>query len=102
MSPSGPFCEYEQSRCIICGLETKRPDLRRNCYVKIHFIAAGDVVGGILSRAGITESRITKLLGSPCGCGKRKAALNKMGYIVQEQVTRLAARTRKALLGRNW
>ena len=102
MSPSGPFCEYERTRCTICGLETKRPDLRRNCHVKMNFIAAGDVVGGILSRAGVTESSISKLLGKPCGCGKRKAALNKLGYVVQEQVTRLAARTRKALLGGNW
>lgn len=39
----------------------------------------GDYVEKVLSSVGITEQRVTKLLGKPCGCGKRKQKLNKLG-----------------------
>lgn len=39
----------------------------------------GDIVKDGLSAIGITEERVSKLLGRPCGCGKRREALNRLG-----------------------
>jgi hypothetical protein len=39
----------------------------------------GDRVSQALSLVGITEARVSKLLGRPCGCGKRREALNRLG-----------------------
>jgi hypothetical protein len=35
---------------------------------------------GALSAIGITEERVSKAIGRPCGCGKRAEALNKLGH----------------------
>lgn len=40
----------------------------------------GDMVKGALSAIGITEERVSKAIGRPCGCGKRAEALNKLGH----------------------
>jgi hypothetical protein len=37
------------------------------------------MVSSALSLVGITPSRVSKLLGRPCGCKKRKEALNRVG-----------------------
>ena len=39
----------------------------------------GDAVAAGLAAVGITPERITKATGKPCGCGKRKQALNRLG-----------------------
>lgn len=39
----------------------------------------GDFVKAGLSALGITEERMTALIGKPCGCSKRAAKLNEMG-----------------------
>lgn len=39
----------------------------------------GDMVKAGLSAVGITEERVTKVTGKPCGCGKRAAKLNELG-----------------------
>lgn len=39
----------------------------------------GDLVKAGLSAVGITEQRVSKALGRPCGCGKRAAKLNELG-----------------------
>ena len=39
----------------------------------------GDAVAAGLAAVGITPERITKATGKPCGCGKRKRALNRLG-----------------------
>jgi len=39
----------------------------------------GDIVKAGLSAVGITEERVSKAIGKPCGCGKRAAAMNKFG-----------------------
>jgi hypothetical protein len=39
----------------------------------------GDMVKGALSSIGITEERVSKAIGRPCGCGKRAEALNALG-----------------------
>ena len=39
----------------------------------------GDYVEKVLTKMGITERRVSKVLGRPCGCGKRKQKLNELG-----------------------
>ena len=39
----------------------------------------GDLVKAGLSAVGITEERVSKAIGRPCGCGKRAAAMNQFG-----------------------
>ena len=39
----------------------------------------GDIVKAGLSAIGITEQRVSKALGKPCGCGKRAEKLNELG-----------------------
>lgn len=39
----------------------------------------GDMVAAGLSAVGITEERLTKAIGRPCGCKGRRAALNEWG-----------------------
>ena len=39
----------------------------------------GDIVKAGLSALGITEQRVSKAIGRPCGCGKRAEKLNELG-----------------------
>ena len=39
----------------------------------------GDIVKAGLSALGITEQRVSKAIGKPCGCGKRAEKLNEFG-----------------------
>lgn len=39
----------------------------------------GDIVKSMLSAVGITEERVSKALGRPCGCSKRAEELNRLG-----------------------
>ena len=38
----------------------------------------GDKVESALAKIGVTEERVSKLIGMPCGCKVRKAKLNKL------------------------
>lgn len=39
----------------------------------------GDYVATGLSAVGITPEKVSKVIGKPCGCNKRKERLNKLG-----------------------
>jgi hypothetical protein len=39
----------------------------------------GDMLKAGLSAVGITEERISRLVGRPCGCGQRAAKINEFG-----------------------
>lgn len=39
----------------------------------------GDVVAAALSIVGVTEDRVTRWLGRPCNCKRRKEKLNALG-----------------------
>lgn len=40
----------------------------------------GDAVGAVLGAVGITPERVARVAGKKdCGCGRRKAALNRLG-----------------------
>lgn len=40
----------------------------------------GDMVKATLSAVGITEERVSRAIGKPCGCGQRAATLNELGH----------------------
>lgn len=42
----------------------------------------GDMVASGLAAAGITKERVSAMLGKPCNCPKRQAALNKLGAML--------------------
>lgn len=99
MNLDGPFCEYRDSTCVYCGVTTKRPDAKRNCVYKLNFVAVGDSIADTLKAFGITEKAMSRWLGYSCGCGKRRRALNKFGYFMQEKAAKAAVSLRKGLLG---
>jgi hypothetical protein len=39
----------------------------------------GDMVANALSAIGITKGRVEAVVGGPCGCDQRQAALNDLG-----------------------
>lgn len=39
----------------------------------------GDHVAGALAAVGITEERVSRAIGRPCGCGRRRERLNQFG-----------------------
>ena len=63
-------------KCDRCGKPARNPKVRRNCSGKP---GLGDLVEKMLSAVGITKKRVEKLVGKPCGCGKRQEALNRLG-----------------------
>lgn len=40
----------------------------------------GDMVASGLKAVGITKERVSALVGGPCGCPERQAALNQIGH----------------------
>jgi len=60
--------------CRVCGARVTRPDARRNCGLGL-----GDYVAAGLSSIGITKERVEAVVGGPCGCPERQAALNAAG-----------------------
>lgn len=64
-------------RCTRCGQEIERTSggiPRVECRAGL-----GDMVKSTLSAVGITEERVSRAIGRPCGCGKRAAAMNAFG-----------------------
>lgn len=66
-------------RCISCGdasADQESPHLGKcSCEHR----GLGDIVKTGLSAVGITEERVSKIIGRPCGCGARVEALNRIG-----------------------
>jgi hypothetical protein len=58
--------------------------MRREVYDELRRLYSppglGDMVKSALSAVGITEERVSKAIGKPCGCGKRAAKLNEIGH----------------------
>lgn len=52
----------------------------------------GDWTETFLARLGITEARASRLIGLPCGCGARKAKLNRFGAWLNGLFRRLLGR----------
>lgn len=66
--------------CDACGFrrapQDRRPFMPHLCQPRP---GLGDMVASGLASVGITQERVTRLLGRPCGCPERQAALNRLG-----------------------
>ena len=73
-------CDIDPSflRCRVCGERVSAPHVRRNCGTR-PTAGLGDMVKAGLSAIGITEERVSKAIGRPCGCSQRAEALNALG-----------------------
>lgn len=67
--PSGDQAFPHRGRC---ACEQPQPAVAANR-------GLGDIVKAGLSAVGITEERVSRLIGRPCGCGARAEALNRLG-----------------------
>lgn len=77
-------CDFtELSDCVVCSrcgyriCSVKLP-VRRACDVQLRH-GLGDMVKAGLSAIGVTEERLSKAIGRPCGCSQRAEALNSLG-----------------------
>lgn len=68
-------------RCRVCGAAVSASHVRRNCGPPPTMPAAGlgDYVAAGLSAIGITKERVEAVVGGPCGCDGRQAAMNAAG-----------------------
>ena len=57
----------------------------------------GDVVERALATVGVTEERVTKALGRPCGCKRRREMLNRLSLWAARVVTGRAEDAEKYL-----
>lgn len=87
------YCDLSDGACPQCGFECKAaimvpcglPPVKQAAVCKAAIEhqrkkpGLGDIVKSGLSAIGITEERVSKALGKPCGCGKRAEKLNELG-----------------------
>jgi len=72
-----PCVANNRGLCDNCG---RAP--QSSCPAHIEFTrrpGLGDMVKSGLSAIGITEDRVSAVIGRPCGCSKRAEALNELG-----------------------
>lgn len=72
------LCDFQDGKCVRCGVRRAPPYPRRNCHPGL-----GDRVAAGLSAVGVTKERVTAVLGvRDCGCEQRQQLLNEIGYAV--------------------
>lgn len=59
----------------------------------------GDLIGAALAAVGVTEERVSRLLGKGCHCGERKARLNALDAWARRVVSGKTERARDYLAG---
>lgn len=70
----------EVRACIVSeDGDTITVDEAHPAYPRVAKPGLGDMVAAGLSAVGITKERVSELLGRPCNCPKRQAALNRLG-----------------------
>jgi hypothetical protein len=74
-------CDIEPASlcCRVCGAAVSSPSVRRNCGTPKPPPGLGDYVANALSAVGITKERVEAVVGGPCGCPERQAAMNAAG-----------------------
>lgn len=72
-------CDIDPStcRCRVCGARVSAAHVRRNCGTSARGL--GDRVAAGLASVGITKDRVEAIVGGPCGCDERQAAMNAAG-----------------------
>lgn len=66
-------------RCLICKAESPDQNSPSSGSCRCENRGLGDLVKAGLSAVGITEERVSKAIGRPCGCGARVETLNRIG-----------------------
>jgi hypothetical protein len=67
----------ESLLCRRCRCRVSGAHVRRNCGPPA--AGLGDMVAAGLSAIGITKERVEAVVGGPCGCDGRQAAMNAAG-----------------------
>lgn len=70
-------------------------DINHPAYPRAMFrrVAIGDVIGNLLSKAGITKKRVSHWLGGKqCRCEIRQRQANEWGYKQQDKIERMSRR----------
>lgn len=62
--------------CRVCGAAVSSPSVLRNCGTPP---GLGDRLAAGLATIGITKERVEAVVGGPCGCDGRQAAMNAAG-----------------------
>jgi hypothetical protein len=71
-----PCIPADSGRCIYCQSETLSHDCPGFAVAKM---GLGDYVAAGLSAIGVTKDRVEAVVGGPCGCDGRQAAMNAAG-----------------------
>ena len=80
------FCKFEYTeekgflKCINCGRvkRTSRPPEQSRAYCGKSDLPLGDILESGLSKIGVTQERVEKIV-KGCGCKKAQKALNEAG-----------------------
>lgn len=117
----GMMCQFEAEslRCSRCGFQAKRlptyrvcrtvPELAKHLVtsqaknrIRVPPLRIGSGVKAALTSVGITEKRISKLIGGkPCGCAGRANALDRLGAGASMVVERAANAVLNAVVPAN-
>lgn len=61
-------------------------NIRRKIGIRLGKMRIGDTVEAALSKVGITDEKVQKWLGKPCGCKERKDKWNQIGLWAQRVI----------------
>lgn len=64
-------CDSKAVRMVTRKIPQRETDIKES--------GLGDKISNTLSLVGITEERVSRWLGAPCGCAERREKLNKLG-----------------------
>jgi hypothetical protein len=78
------------------GLPAESPNAKKRRPAKPKSLI-GDTIKNVLSAVGITEKRISSLIGRPCGCGRRAKKLNAIHEKVNNAVSSVVAKAKQIL-----
>ena len=72
--------------CIKCkrALVVGAPRMARRC--PEYYRGAGSRLAKMLKMVGVTPERISKIIGKPCGCPKRRERLDRMDFALRRRL----------------
>jgi hypothetical protein len=79
------------------GLDAESPNGRKPRRHAKPKSLIGDTIKNVLSAVGITEKRVSSLIGRPCGCGRRAKKLNTIHEKVNNAVASVVAKAKRIL-----
>lgn len=117
MQETDKWCRFDEEsmQCVRCGYRAARLPTYRVCKnlvemardavvqsatrrVRVPPLPIGTATARALSSIGITPERFSKVIGKPCGCEKRKTAMDAAGAAISAAVERAANAVMNAVL----